>query len=62
MNNTNSLMVKEFEKEIESRPFRIYWHNKFLRSYETEKEMNDGLNFFNKFLISITFRNIKKDK
>lgn len=48
--------MKEYEREINSRPYRIYWHNKFLRSYETQEDMENGLLFFNKFLISITHK------
>lgn len=50
------MIIKDYEQEIESRPYRIYWHNKFLRSYETKEELEKGLLFFNKFLVSITYK------
>lgn len=52
---SNSL-IKDYDKDIPERPFKIYWHGKFLRSYSCENEFKQGLKFFSGFLIEITFK------
>lgn len=47
-------MIKEYELNIAERPFKIFWHGKFLRSYTNETEFKQGLKFFSGFLIEIT--------
>lgn len=46
--------IKPEEMDVQERPFKIYWHNRFLRSYITCEDLENGLKFFNQFLIAIT--------
>lgn len=45
-----------YNTEVPSRPFRIHWHGKFLRSYTTRQELEQGLKFFKSFLLNIESR------
>lgn len=45
---------KDYELEIPERPYRIYWHGKFLRSYDNLTDLNKGLDFFKSMLICVT--------
>ena len=47
-------LIKPYELDIPERPFKIYWHNKFLRSYDNRADFEAGVKFFNCFLIEIT--------
>lgn len=46
--------IKEYEKEIPSRPYRIYWHGRFLRSYVSLVDFKNGVKFYTGFLIAIS--------
>lgn len=48
-------MIKDYELDIPERPYKIYWHGKFLRSYDVYDDFKRGLRFFRGFLIDITF-------
>lgn len=41
------------------KPFRIYWHGKFLRAYNTKSDMLNGVKFFTAFLLNITYKQVK---
>lgn len=47
-------LIKDYELEVPERPFKIYWHGKFLRSYDRRDDFERGVQFFNGFLIDIT--------
>lgn len=46
--------IKEYEKEVPERPYRIHWHGNFLRSYDNVDDFKAGIKFFSGFLIAIT--------
>jgi len=48
------MFLKDFEQDIPERPFKIYWHGRFLRSYKDAEEFRNSVAFFNLFLIEIT--------
>lgn len=48
-------MIKDYELDIPERPYKIYWHGKFLRSYDNYDSFEIGLKFFSGFLINVTF-------
>ena len=56
----NMWYIKPHELDIPSRPFRLMWHNKMLRSFETEDELEYSYMFFNRFLVSLD--KVKVDK
>lgn len=47
-------MVKEWELDIPEREYKIYWHGKFLRSFDKEDDFKKCIKFFKGFLINIT--------
>ena len=40
----------------EDRIHRVFWHNRFLRGFDSEKECKDAIKFFSSFLIAITYQ------
>lgn len=55
-------MIKEYELNIAEREYKIYWHGRFLRSYDNDTDFKLGLIFFRQFLICITGEYISTDK
>lgn len=49
-------MIKDYELNIPERPFKIFWHGRFLRSHTDENEFKNGLKFFSGFLVEITYK------
>lgn len=47
-------MYKDYELNIPERPYKIFWHGKFLRSYDNKNDFDMGVKFFSGFLIEIT--------
>jgi vacuolar-type H+-ATPase subunit I/STV1 len=47
-------MLKDYEKDISERPYKIYWHGKFLRSFIYKEDYDSCIKFFKGFLIEIT--------
>ena len=54
-------MKKDYELEISSRPYRIYWHKRFLRSYNNIEDYEKGIKFFKGFLINISYNIINEN-
>lgn len=52
-------IINDYEQEIPSRPHRIHWHGKFLRSYSDEEAFEQGIKFFSGFLIDITHHTVE---
>ena len=53
--------VKPEEKLTSVRPFIIYWHGVFLRSYDNIIDLENNVKFYKSFLLCIT-TGIYKDK
>ena len=47
-------MLKNYELNIPERPYKIYWHGKFLRSFIHKEDFDSCIKFFKGFLIEIT--------
>jgi len=54
----DNLIIKDYELEILERPYHVYWHGKFLRSYITKDACLTAVKFFNSFLIAIEHRKV----
>lgn len=52
-------LVKDYELEIPERPYRLFWHNRFLRSFDNKNDLKNCFLFFKRFLVNIKCKKIR---
>jgi hypothetical protein len=47
------MFLKPYEMEVTERPYHIFWHGVFLRSYADKEEFDKNLLWYKSFLLCI---------